>query len=305
MAFKMFKKDLPETPKAPGGFARFAKKMQLTPTALDGSLRGEQRRTEILESQLRDVSATAASAYDEIDDLRMRNDMLNEQVVKQKDLIDSLMKQNDESNAERQQLMKLHEEQLLANLQGQTNDSKAVEELQKEKSQMAMEMKRLKMELKGYKNLYEQEQIRNQQPEQEKQVADTTVGSLEGDISKISVSNYIDNIKIDDINGNQEQREITITGLLKRVRQLELQLEATTNEYEASLSSMRNTIMIIRDSKEYIDTGRSFRIMDAAGSLSPNHSMSRIEHDAAADQSYEKEDKHGDTFVLSNLSFLK
>lgn len=313
MAFKIFRKDSPATPKNPGGLARFARKIQLTPTALDGSLRGEQKRTEILESQLRDVSTTAANAYDEIDELRMRNDMLNEQVVQQKSLIDSLMNQVDESNAEKKQLKLFHEDQLKNNLKDHSHDGKILEEIKKEKNQMGMELTRLKAELKGYKNLYEQELSRNlnsekEEAEEEKNISDDIFSKPETDFSSISVPNYIDNIKINDINENQEQKQITITGLMKRVRQLELQLEANTNEYETSLSNMRNTIMIIRDSKEFLEHGKSFRIMDAAGVTYSDHynSHKAVDLDESFDdEKDEKDNKDGETFVLSNISFLK
>lgn len=313
MAFKMFKKSTPETPKAPGGLARFTRKIQLTPTAMDGSLRGEQRRTEILESQLRDVSATAAGAYDEIEELRMRNDMLNEQAVHQKQLIDSLMKQVDETNVEKLQLKSFHEDQLKVNLNDQTRDTKMLDELKKEKNQMSMEVKRLKMELNGYKNLYEQELSRNQQlkgdpasNDKDDYPGDYVLSRTETGASSISVSNYIDNLKIEDINGNEEQKELTITGLMKRVRQLELQLESNTNEYDTSLSNLRNTIMIIRGSKEFIDNGKSFRIMDAAGSTG-SRDNTLLHNSLEMDESYDQKEVDGDgeTFVLSNLSFLK
>lgn len=301
MAFKMFKREakepLPQTPPTKSStFGRLGRKIQLTPTAMDNSARGEQRRTEQLQTQLREVSATAASAYDELDELRTRNEMLNEQVVQQKRLIDDLSGQLEEAAGEKRQLKQFHEEQLRQSLQSQDNS-----ELVKQKNQAELELKRLRMEFKSFKELAKHNQKRLSQQQPQLQLSkETDVQQVQtppaGD--EIEIGAYIDNRKITDIDANETQREITITGLLRRVRQLELQLETNAHEYEQSLASVRNTILVMRESKQLLSAAKA--PVETSAPVNDNRGF-YDEPETCADG----EDHNGDTFVMSNLSFLK
>lgn len=70
-----------------------------TPRSItDGGFRGEQKRSQMLQNQISDISMTASKAYDQIDDLKTKNEMLMEQVKQHKQMIQQLTVELDGAN---------------------------------------------------------------------------------------------------------------------------------------------------------------------------------------------------------------
>lgn len=74
--------------------------LMLTPRSLtDAGEKGQRKRTELLENQIREISKTASKAYDRVDELEAKNRALEEQLRHQSAIVRRLNEELDEARA--------------------------------------------------------------------------------------------------------------------------------------------------------------------------------------------------------------
>ncbi|KAG0689823.1 hypothetical protein C6P40_004392 [Pichia californica] len=139
---------IPATPKM--RISDFSLKAPVTPTLTDASLKGEQKRTGILEAQLKEVSLTASKAYDQIEDLTLRNNMLDDQVLQQKQLIESFTQQLEDAFKEKQQFKSFQDETLKQKLVEKSQDSDTITKLKSNNTMLNSEIEELKKQIQQY-----------------------------------------------------------------------------------------------------------------------------------------------------------
>lgn len=224
MGFKLFGKKeeptmVPATPKnkLATSFASF--RSPVTPSLMDASIRGDQKRTAVLESQLKEISMTASKAYDELDQVKTENSQLQAQLLEQQKNINTLTKQLQQAQQEKEQFKLIQDREIKQKLQQRTQESNQMQQLQQEKQQMAEKLALLEKKMASASNL--------QQP-----------------------SFYVDT---DRTNTIIVQHEREIETLKAKITDLTHLLEAKDLQYEESMSIFNNTISILKKNKSFLN----------------------------------------------------
>lgn len=304
MPFKLFQKKettekindessnlVPASPKVKlGGFSL---KPPNTPTLTAGSLRGEQKRTGLLEFQLKEVSLTASKAYDKVEDLTLQNKMLEDQVQQQKELLETFARQLEEANAEKKQFRQIQEDALKNKLKERNHDAEKISKLVHERDLILIENKRLKEEIEKLHQMYNDNLtlVSELQNKHKKEVESKQ--NLEGNRKSQNSTN---------IQSSPEQQQLTsqsqVEGYKKLIYKLENkinQLESTNKmkdqNYQQSITALKQSIDILRQSKSFLDHPNKSTV---------SHS-SRIVETPYEDNVLDRGD--GSTYILENISF--
>lgn len=247
-SFSKFK--LPRTPKTPKQST--LSHSALTPTLLVPSIQGEKKRTAVLESQLRDLSLTATQAYDEIEDLKLRNSMLQDQVIQQKSIIEALTKELDQASKDKITLKEFGDQEMKKKLDERINDKLIMKKMEEQIIQLEATNKR---------------NHENSSRKTESENVSQTIGTPLPD-------------------------ESTLTSLQGRIKELEWEIRDKSDQYQSSLNSMQNTLLVIRNTKSFLYDGKS-----PESNYTENvKSIIEKEH---------SEDEGGDTFIVPAMSLLR
>lgn len=242
-----------------------------TPSLTDNSFRGEQKRAMILEQQLREVSLTASKAYDKVDELKLRNDMLEDQVQQQKQLIETFTQQLEQSKNEGKKNREIYDMELKRQEEERLKKNNTILELEHEKDMLKKENESLRNEIEKLRKMYNDER--------------TLLMSKNVDDGKKLVENH--NIEHNAVDGPQSNYEFIIKSLRQRVAELEESLESKNESYE-------NNILLLKSAMNVLN--RNQVILDSEYRQSSNLDLE--------DQNIlDKGD--GDTFVLESISFLR
>lgn len=242
-----------------------------TPSLTDNSFRGEQKRAMILEQQLREVSLTASKAYDKVDELKLRNDMLEDQVQQQKQLIETFTQQLEQSKNEGKKNREIYDMELKRQEEERLKKNNTILELEHEKDMLKKENESLRNEIEKLRKMYNDER--------------TLLMSKNVDDGKKLVENH--NIEHNAVDGPQSNYEFIIKSLRQRVAELEESLESKNESYE-------NNILLLKSAMNVLN--RNQVILDSEYRQSSNLDLE--------DQNIlDKGD--GDTFILENISFLR
>lgn len=270
---------MPATPR--GKVGTFSLTGANTPTLTDGSLRGEQKRYVMLEQQLREVSLTASKAYDKIDDLKMKNGMLEDQVVQQKQLIETFTKQLEQSNAEMQEMKRAQLENVRKERIDRDKKAEMVSALVHEKDLLVLENERLEREVERLRQMYNDNSAAVQQRQAETAAAarrsTPSTPFVPGPPATVRTPQHV-----------VGEYQSIIQSLEQRIRELEQQAEAKNVDYEHSLSTLKNTMIVLNNNKMFFNK-------------KPDPGSS--DYDLLVDDDVFARDD-GDTYVLQNVSFL-
>lgn len=277
MPFKFFSKKSSQSPKQPSQFVPSTPNMPIggkpvispvTPTLMDASFKGERRRAAVLEQQLREVSLTASKAYDTIDDLKLKNESLQEQVDQQKLLIESFNKQIEDLKNEKIQFKKLQDDEIKEKMVEKSKDHEEISNLRHEKDMMAIENESLRDEIQKLKTMY-------------------------NDMSRSMTSREERDTTQDEISPSRENEYRQIINMLEdKIRELEQLLQSKTNNYEKSISTLQSSMSVLNDSKMFLN--KRFH--------STTEDISMYKESTEMNLTLNKDE--GDTFVVTNLSFL-
>lgn len=295
---------IPATPKMK--INDFSLKPPVTPTLTDASIKGEQKRTGILEAQLKEVSLTASKAYDQVEDLTLRNNMLEDQVLQQKELIESFTKQLEDATKEKNDFNSFKDNVMKEKLEEHNNDSSLINELRENNNTLKSEIDELKSKLKEFEKLVNEKESTNKNLKEnhEKEIENNNIlikqlqldlqnqtppitpkeqdfQKSSNDIEPIIENNNDININYIDIIKSQK----------KRIEELENELHSRTKNYENSLNEIKNSVLILNSNQIY---------------LTKNHQhYNTLTNKKTSIKNTTNSDKgDGKTFVLSNLSFL-
>lgn len=299
---------VPATPKTKMRRSGFLK-APVTPTLTDASYRGEQKRAVVLQSQLQEVSLTAAKAYDQIADLKMKNNMLEDQVIQQKQLLDKLMKQLDQANLDKQQLKTLYDQEVNTkvenlqkksvieeNTQKHNNDADMIEQLKSEKNGLLNKVSLLETEVLDLKTTVKQKNsyIENEKLKSKESIEkgnesynNNTVNiKTRGDENFKSLPEpTLNNLSIASNDEIQNYKDC-ISKLEKEVTELKEEKELKDMEYEDSLSILKNTVKIMKENSSFLNRkGYS------------NFSNDKPQED-------DNKPEGGESFTIPNLSFI-
>lgn len=296
---------IPATPKM--RISDFSLKAPVTPTLTDASLKGEQKRTGILEAQLKEVSLTASKAYDQIEDLTLRNNMLDDQVLQQKQLIESFTQQLEDAFKEKQQFKSFQDETLKQKLVEKSQDSDTITKLKSNNTMLNSEVEELKKQIQQYQQIITEKDvyIENIQNQHQKEIQNNNIEiqKFQSNIQNVTPpksshfneslqSEYKDKEKNMFSNNNLEvvsQYKNIINTQQQRILELENELQSRTKEFETSLVEIKSTVLVLNNNKQFLNK-QGYR------NFSTNEQFSNMS--AVSDKG------DGDTFILSNLSFL-
>ena len=300
MPFKIFQKR--DTPSSPASLSsrlvpatpkmrigEFSLKPPVTPTLTDASLRGEQKRTGILEAQLKEVSLTASKAYDQVEDLTLRNNMLEDQVLQQKQLIESFTQQLEDAARVRQELKSFQElEREKIEIRGQELDT--FSKLAQEKEALRADLERMKEELQRCKSIIgEKNVVLENMSEQHRREVQQLSKQLRSVPTKPQVILRAATPTGDGADKCSQYRDI-VDMQKKKIEELEAELEVKTDEYEKSLGEIKNTMLVLKNSQMFLSK-QGYSSPSIRGAYFGNVG----DGDGGAG---------GDTYVLSNISFL-
>lgn len=243
-----------------------------TPSLTDNSFRGEQKRAIVLEEQLRQVSFTASKAYDKLDEVKLQNEMLEDQVVQQKQLLETFTQQLEQAKRETLELKRFHETELKQKLSESSKESSTISKLQHEKDMLFRENEGLRSEIEKLKAMYNEE-------------------------ANIMSKKLADNLKLSEEKENQSKqpenlqanqyREI-IASLKQRIKELEESIETKNESYENNIMSLRNTMNLLNHNQTFLSQNGSKHI-----------SMMEFDEENILDKG------DGSTYILENISFMK
>lgn len=302
MPFKIFQKR--ETPSSPASLSsklvpatpkmkigEFSLKPPVTPTLTDASLRGEQKRTGILEAQLKEVSLTASKAYDQVEDLTLRNQMLQDQVLQQKQLIESFTKQLEDAARVRQELKSLQESDMRKMIRERSQESDVVSRLTHDKESLQQELASMKEEVLKCKDIIcEKEMLLQKVRTQYQREIQEKNAQLE--IAQAKPQVILKRAASEVVNEDESRYRGIVDTQKKKIAELEAELEMKTNEYERTLGEMKNTMLVLKNSQMFLSK--------------QGYSSPLLRDGCFGDVTIDREGgaSGGDTFVLSNLSFL-
>lgn len=302
MPFKIFQKR--ETPSSPASLSsklvpatpkmkigEFSLKPPVTPTLTDASLRGEQKRTGILEAQLKEVSLTASKAYDQVEDLTLRNQMLQDQVLQQKQLIESFTKQLEDAARVRQELKSLQESDMRKMIRERSQESDVVSRLTHDKESLQQELASMKEEVLKCKDIIcEKEMLLQKVRTQYQREIQEKNAQLE--IAQAKPQVILKRAASEVVNEDESRYRGIVDTQKKKIAELEAELEIKTNEYERTLGEMKNTMLVLKNSQMFLSK--------------QGYSSPLLRDGCFGDVTIDRERgaSGGDTFVLSNLSFL-
>lgn len=281
-------KMLPATPKMKLG--TFLSKTPNTPTLADGSLRGEQKRTHILEQQLKDVSVTASKAYDKVEDLQMQNSMLEEQVNQQKELIYSFTRQLEEVNNEKKSFKEIQERHMMEKLKERTQGSEELAHLKHQNEILSKENQKLKSDIA---QLFEENNRNNALKAANENKYKIQLGQVEKEMQRLklqlqqSKSEYTP-LKKDSRAGSISNEDLA--ALKAKVESLEKVLEEKTHSYEKTILGLKKSLLVLTDNNAFL----THKEHATSGSVNKYTSLKN-----------EDLDEGGDTFILSNISFVR
>jgi hypothetical protein len=260
-----------------------------TPSLTDGSLRGEQKRTGLLELQLKEVSLTASKAYDKVEDLTMKNNMLQDQVLQQKQLIESFTIQLEEANKEKQEFMMIQQDKIKQTIEEHHHAIEMISKLDHEKDVLYRENQRLQDEIDKLHQMYNDNSILMKQA----QAQDKYEHELK--IKAIQLNQKDKDTPIRESSqmllGQQqslppEYREL-IDQLKKKINDLEDLIKKKDDMYQQSIITFQNTMHVLNNNKKFLEH--------------PNISNSKDFDYLFDDNVSDRGD--GDTYILNNISF--
>ena len=283
-------KMLPATPKMK--FGGFLSKSPNTPTLTDGSLRGEQKRTRVLEQQLKDVSLTASKAYDKIEEFQMQNALLEDQVNQQKELILSFTKQLEEVNNEKRNFKHLQERDMLEKLKERSEGSEELNRLKQQNDLLYQENVNLREQIQKLRKEKEDGKVLLENAEKKyKLQLDKKIE--EGRQLQLRLQESTSTSLKDVARKQHSERAESIDdpALMKsKVTELEHLLERKTHAYEQTILGLKKSMLVLTDNKTFLNktgyaTTESLRFYSTEENDEP--------------------DMGGDTFILSNISFVR
>lgn len=302
MQFKIFQKR--DTPSSPASLSSklvpatpkmrigdFSLKPPVTPTLTDASLRGEQKRTGILEAQLKEVSLTASKAYDQVEDLTLRNNMLEDQVLQQKQLIESFTQQLEDAARVRQELNLFQEQESRKKTEERGQDSETLSRLVHEKEALRADLERMREELQQCRSILGEKDaaLADMKVQHRKEVQQLNM-QLQSAPAKPQVI-----LRPATPTRDGEEKCSQYRGIVdmqkQKIEELEAELEVKTDEYEKSLGEIKNTMLVLKNSQMFLSK---------QGYLSPSVREAYFGNGGDRDGGT----GGGDTYVLSNISFL-
>lgn len=308
-------KMVPATPKMKIDFSR---KTPVTPTLTDASARGDQRRMGILEAQLKEVSLTASKAYDQIEDLKLKNSMLEDQVLQQKQLIESFNQQLEEAHNEKKEFKSFKDNVMKENLEKKGQDSETISKLESDNEALRKEIFKMRKDIETYKSVIKEKDVSLQNIKQlhEKEIRekDTQLKEIKEKPQKLMIPpiqsipilqtiqpkpSRSHSSSITSTNtfsyGNEDKanqyRDI-INQQKKKILELESELDSVNSNHEKSLIDMKTRILVLQNNQMFLSNDKN---------ITPIYGERLISKDMLVDADHGGE---GDTFIVSNLSFL-
>lgn len=242
-----------------------------TPSLTDNSFRGEQKRAMVLEQQLREVSLTASKAYDKVDELKLQNDMLEDQVQQQKQLIETFTQQLEQAKHDKIKVQEFHDTEIKHQLEESSKKSNIISKLEHEKDMLTKENDSLRSEIEKLKKMYNDEaNILNSKiaDNAKKMTKESSAQSL---IADGSPSNYKEIIK----------------SLKQRIAELEDSLESKSESYENNILLLKSTMNVLNRNQVILNS--EYR----------HSSMTDSDDQNILDKG------DGSTYILENISFMR
>lgn len=242
-----------------------------TPSLTDNSFRGEQKRAMVLEQQLREVSLTASKAYDKVDELKLQNDMLEDQVQQQKQLIETFTQQLEQAKHDKIKVQEFHDTEIKHQLEESSKKSNIISKLEHEKDMLTKENDSLRSEIEKLKKMYNDEaNILNCKiaDNAKKMTKESSAQSL---IADGSPSNYKEIIK----------------SLKQRIAELEDSLESKSESYENNILLLKSTMNVLNRNQVILNS--EYR----------HSSMTDSDDQNILDKG------DGSTYILENISFMR
>lgn len=288
---------IPATPKM--RINDFSLKAPVTPTLTDASIKGEQKRTGILEAQLKEVSLTASKAYDQVEDLTLRNNMLEDQVLQQKELIESFTKQLEDATKETKDFKSFQDNIMKEKLIEHNNDSSLINELKENNNLLKSEINELKLKFKEFEKIINEKDLinKNLKENHKKEIENNSIliKKLQFDLQNQTppITSNKENLKI----SSNDNKDININYMdiiksqKKRIDELENELHSRTKKYENSLNEIKSSVLILNNNQMYLTKNHKYHNT----LTNKKSSIKKINNSDNGD---------GETYVLSNLSFL-
>ncbi|QPG73102.1 hypothetical protein FOA43_000407 [Brettanomyces nanus] len=252
---------LPKTPRLGLGMSSNTHSTQLTPRTLtDGGFKGELKRSEVLETQIREISQTASQAYDKIDDLKTRNNMLEEQVAQQKRLIHNIMGELDtaKDDAEKvESLVSEAREQAKLARQAQAQAEMIAEETQERLKSMLRDSQSSNGSASSGNAANMNANFSNMSLTTRGTPATSVYTSPNStiEIKKAVQPPCVDGTDVDKVaheNNIIDKQQHCITELRARVKELEVQTDRDDKEYQDTLNRLKSSLLAISANRKFL-----------------------------------------------------